>query len=348
VSGPGPVSRPSDGPLERESASRAGSAVASSLDGSRTPSFLIVGSPRSGTTLVQRLASELTGVAVPPETHFVPWVTSRRMRGRFPLDEASLRESLQTFVSRPFLRGLDLDIDGVVVDLGARCARPIELFGAILRRLSKGATVIGEKTPTHLLALRPLTAAMPWVKVVALVRDPRGVVASNLSSPWAGDWHHLTAAARWAFDQSLVARVRGELGPDRLMVLRYEDVVTDPNGTRLGLARFLGLPSQPGPTAIHEPVRMFLPWETWKKESLGPITTDHVERWRQLLSPRQADEVVAVSRRGMLEFGYSDGVPSHSAALFRLARVTPVAQLRRLHARRGWQRQVARYETTPL
>lgn len=34
------------------------------------PAFLIVGTPRSGTTLVQRLASELPGVAIPPETHF--------------------------------------------------------------------------------------------------------------------------------------------------------------------------------------------------------------------------------------------------------------------------------------
>jgi len=38
--------------------------------GRRGPDFLIVGSARSGTTLVQRLACELPGVAMPPETHF--------------------------------------------------------------------------------------------------------------------------------------------------------------------------------------------------------------------------------------------------------------------------------------
>ena len=37
-------------------------------------SFLMVGTPRSGTTLLQRLACELPGVGMPPETHFFDYV----------------------------------------------------------------------------------------------------------------------------------------------------------------------------------------------------------------------------------------------------------------------------------
>ena len=39
--------------------------------------FLIVGTPRSGTTLVQRLVSELRGVRVPPRDPFLSHVRAR-------------------------------------------------------------------------------------------------------------------------------------------------------------------------------------------------------------------------------------------------------------------------------
>ena len=53
----------------------------------RDVDFLIVGTPRSGTTLVQRLACELPGVGMPRETEFWLGYRSSPLRtASFPLE----------------------------------------------------------------------------------------------------------------------------------------------------------------------------------------------------------------------------------------------------------------------
>jgi hypothetical protein len=102
------------------------------------PSFLIVGSPRSGTTLVQRLASELPGVHVPPETHFFDTFVAGLMERRaFPLDRRALEEELDEYLALPTSSQLPLDPSAVVTVLGGRCDSPLELFAAIVETLAR-------------------------------------------------------------------------------------------------------------------------------------------------------------------------------------------------------------------
>src|SRR5437588_2405307 len=117
------------------------------------PAFLIVGSQRAGTTLVQRLACELDGVAVPPETHFFSsrFAGSLVQRNTFPLDRRTLADELQRYASLPTSRGFDLDVDAVIERLGGSCRSWERLFGAIVRQLAgPDVPVVGEKTPGHL------------------------------------------------------------------------------------------------------------------------------------------------------------------------------------------------------
>jgi hypothetical protein len=300
--------------------------------GAGAPRFAIVGTSRSGTTLVQRLADELPGVRVPPETHFFSrFALDLLGRRSFPLDAAALREELGRYLSIDSCRGLPLDVAAVVERLGGRCESVFSLFAAVVRDLAGEGALAGEKTPEHLLWWRPLSAAFPALGVVAVVRDPRAVVASNLQVPF-GMASRATLAARWAADQRLVRAAAAALG-SRCLVLRYEDVVADPDAARASLAGFLGVEGgdRVGEVAASD---LYVGWETWKARTTDAITTERTTAWTSVLTPAQAETVAAQCREGMAAFGY-DGAPSGAGAVLARLRLPPAEQLRLRRYRAG-------------
>jgi Sulfotransferase family len=297
-------------------------------------SFLIVGSPRSGTTLVQRLACEIPGVVVPPETYFFTrFLPSLLRRRRFPLEEAALREELAHFAAMDTSRGMDLDIDSIATDLGGRCARPLVLFAAIVRHLARGGTVIGEKTARHLLWWRPLSRALPTLKFLAVVRDPRAVAASNLRLGWSPPCH-ARLADWWSFEQRQALAAARELGPNRWLTLRYEETVHDPALTRGLLAAFLGVRTEQEAwqgTPAPPQQRIYLSWEAhYKSRALDEVTTARIEAWREDLTPKQAAQVVAICRQEMRRLGM-DGAPGRLPSMVRSAQLPVSTQVRRFH-----------------
>ena len=322
--------------------------------------FVIVGTARSGTTLLQRLASELPGVCVPPETHVLshlaPGLLGRRS---LPLGRDELGRELGAYLALPCCRGLDLDVASVVDRLGGRCDSVLDLLAAVAAQLAGPCRLLGEKTPEHLLWWRPLTDAWPHLKVVAVVRDPRAVVASALEVPFGMD-HVDVLTERWLADQATLAACRRHLTPDRMLVLRYEDVVVDPEAARRQVAELLGaelsgaelsgseLPGAelsgaelPGSGVAAGPARrgpgpaprLYHDWETWKLRVNEPVTTARAARWEEVLTPRQAVWIAATCRPAMHELGYEvvPGPPPRGVG-------GPGGALRRRRYRRGRRR----------
>jgi hypothetical protein len=333
--------------------------TASPVTAPTVPAFLILGSPRAGTTLVQRLASELPGVAIPPETHFLTHLAQRVLALPRPLGPEIIRSELQRYLRLRVVRGLDLDVDAVIRDLGGTCSSPMDLFASMLRTLCGDAQLIGEKTPMNLLWWRPVTRALPSVRLVGVVRDPRAVVASNLAVRW-GPSNHAELAEWWSVAHRVVGRAAPRLGPDRFLLLTYEEVVADPDAARASLAMFLGLDTNK-PVAHREELSEgegaspreskkagYLPWETWKQGAWGPITADRIDAWRSTLSPRQASEVAAICRTQMLRFGYLEDVPGRWRALRQLSRLSLGTQARRIRFRIKWSHQARKIERLEL
>ncbi len=150
-------------------------------------SFLIVGSPRSGTTLVQRLARELPGVAVPFETHFftkgVPVFVEH---GGFPVSQPALGAALSQYLQLPTLDGAELNVSDIVAQLGTEPVDALRVFDAVTAIAAGPHHILGEKTPGHLHWATRLLALRPSLRVIGVVRDPRAVLASRRGVPWSG------------------------------------------------------------------------------------------------------------------------------------------------------------------
>jgi hypothetical protein len=264
---------------------------------------LIVGTPRSGTTLVQRLACELDGVGVPPETHFLRLFASGLIRRRhFPLEGEALRDELRVFASLDTSCGLQLNPDVLAARLDGRVGTVMDLYSGITRHLAGEPKLCGEKTPSHLRWWRPLCRRARELRLIGVVRDPRDVVASYYDA-W-GARPHAVLAERWAIDQRELLGARQSLGAGRCVVLRYEDMVQDPAGARLEIARLLG--TRPAPATVGGSSPLYLSWEHWKRGTEDPVSDDRVERWRTTLCPEVAAEIAAIAGAPMRAFGYRD------------------------------------------
>ncbi|WP_173063840.1 sulfotransferase family protein [Phytohabitans houttuyneae] len=299
-------------------------------------SFLVVGTPRSGTTLTQRLCCELPGVAMPPETHFLHRYAPRLLaRRRFPLTRREVARELEDFRDLPTSDGLRLDPRRVLDQVGRRCDTLLDLFAAVVVALCPPAARYGEKTPEHLLWWRPLTRADPGLRVIGVVRDPRAVAASHRAVPW-GIEDPAVLAEEWALDQRQLLAAARQLGPGRCLVLRYEDVVADPGAARRRLGGLLAVPAG-GQAAAAPPDGIVHDWEWWKSGALRAVTTERTAAWREVLPERDAGVVAEVAGPEMVAFGYLDHPPARrrtagaevrgrlSARMRRVRRLAPLA-----------------------
>jgi hypothetical protein len=296
-----------------------------------------VGTPRSGTTLLQRLASEMPGVRVPPETHFFPLFGRDLLHRRsFPLTARVLEEELRAYLALPTSRGMDLDPRELVSELGGECSSVLELFAAIVCRLAGQGDMYGEKTPNHLLWWRPLARALPHLRIIAIVRDPRAVINSYARAPF-GMSSHVALAESWSWDQRLVLAAQRELGDRRCLVMKYEDVVEDPDAARDNLRGFLCVEAigEPPimPPAIGTEPPLFMPWETWKESAAGPVVRSRVEAWREELAPREARVISFICRKEMEAFGYDAGARKSWIHRAGLRGLHPADEWRRWHFR---------------
>lgn len=263
--------------------------------------FLIVGTPRSGTTLVQRLACELEGVRVPRETYLLSEFAVRIGRADpFPWYGGVLRAGLGRYVALPELEGTGPDPDLLYDALNGQAESILDLLDVIVGATApSGGWLHGEKTPDHLQWARLVAAARQDLKLICVVRDPRAVALSQRETPW-GTSNLAFSAIRWVIDQREVRHLQRTF-TDRVLIVRYEDVAVRPDQARTHIGRFLGV-NETAPTPVAD--TLYRSSETWKSLATGEIRDARAERWRADLTPAAAAVVDAVANREMSHWGY--------------------------------------------
>lgn len=248
------------------------------ISGSRT--IFVLGSPRSGTTLLQSvLAAHSRLFSIPGETGLFSLqnIFARRHLG------LSWRENQDLFEE-----SLDL------VDFFDRAVDRLE-------QRNQGRTFV-EKTPQHVLRLRSLMRCFPHGRFVHVARDGRDCFASAKSHAHIPQ---TSSAARFA--RYWGRCVKEPLRPrDRanLLSLRYEDFVHAPAAELERLMGFLGLEPE---EAQLDPAR----FGRHRRGDLdefrllrAPITDHRVGRWRAELSDAEVRDFERVAGRMLAAYGY--------------------------------------------
>lgn len=206
------------------------------------PAFFIVGSGRSGSTLLRAMLLGHPQIYVPGETGFIPRLLNlKRWWWREPSGFRAQRFlSLACANGRLERAGFERERFLLRLDESGPPARPEAAVGLMYEVLGNGEALVGDKTPLYVFHIRQLSSWFPEARFIHLVRDPRAVVPSLLNVPW-GPTRVETAALHWR--RAALAGIRGfdRLDDERRVTVRYEDLTEAPERVMRQLSAFLGV-----------------------------------------------------------------------------------------------------------
>ena len=295
------------------------------------PLVVIVGCPRSGTTLLHRLVDAHPRLAIVHETLWIPKFYERRIG---LTDDGLVTEELpdrllehrrfgQLGIGAEELHTLGREHAGVPF---------AELVTVLFDRYAaaRGKPLAGDKSPGYVRSLPLLHALWPEAKFVHLIRDGRDVCLSALAwkkadrlfrdySTWPAE--PVTTAALW-WERSVRLGLEAAAGlPAGLYTeARYEDVVADAEAECHHLCGFLGIDFDDAMLRFHEGRARSAPGLTTKRRWLPP--TAGLRNWREELTNGQIAAFEAAAGGLLDELGYERGTDAvHNDALAHAAEV---------------------------
>jgi hypothetical protein len=261
----------------------------------------IGGCDRSGTTLLGALLGTHTGCLCIPEMPF-KFGIPRALES----EQGDGAKVVQKIASnwRFQIWGLDLDlaegipqrwsareiIEWVVIEYGKQSGKPVP-------------QVWVDHTPLNLRYTQMLLELFPEARIVHIVRDGRAVANSLMRVDW-GPNNVESAAHFWV--ESLARGFAAELmcGPERIIRVRYEDLVWEPAATLEKLCTYVEINYEPG---MSQGTGFRVPEYTAHQHSLVGSVPDssRINSWERELTPRQVEIFESVAADLLLGLGYS-------------------------------------------
>jgi hypothetical protein len=180
------------------------------------PPIFVIGSPRSGTTLLRLMLDAHPRISCGEETHFL--------------------RDLEAIVGRHW---------GLVSTYGLEREWWLERIRALYADFQaevlarSGKARWAEKDPTYTLHLPFIEELFPEARYVHLLRDGHDVVAS-FRDRWGYTAAARAARSEWARYVTAARELGRRLPPDRFLELRYETLVAEPETAGRRLFAFLG------------------------------------------------------------------------------------------------------------
>ncbi len=227
------------------------SRASSMANGSQRP-VLIVGMPRSGTTLAEQILDSHAAVFGAGELPFWHRAASRYLDARGDADDVGVLRQL----AHEYLTAYD----------------PV----------SGGAARVVDKMPANFLYLGLIHAALPQAKIIHMQRHPIDTCLSiyfqnfDAKHSYANDLDDLTHYYREYL--RVMSHWRRSLPVDALLEVPYEGLVEDAEGWSRRMVEFIGLPWDPHCLEFHRNERIVATASTWQARQ--KINGFSVERWR--------------------------------------------------------------------
>jgi hypothetical protein len=269
--------------------------------------FFVLGAARSGTTMLRLMLNRHSRLAIPFESHFLQPILAELPTHR-PLEADEAKRMAELVVRERNFRTWHLDAAQVRRELIERAPAPLaELVDALYRMeiARSGKPRWGDKTPYYYICWRQLMGLFPGSRLVHIIRDGRDV---DLSLEKVG-WHGPTASDRaryWQERVEMALAADRELGPERNLIIRYEELVLNTQVTLGALCDFLGETFEPRMLDFFSDAALHLcdvDGDVHGKVLRAP-RPDDVGRWRSEMTVNRQREFEAVAGSTLRAMSY--------------------------------------------
>lgn len=311
--------------------------------------IFVVGTPRSGTTLVARILGRHEAILAAGETHFFEEIWANR-REFGPLENRSQLEAAVSRLMTIFDRYNQVEGQALVEKL----IRPDNLINLTLKNgggydglywaftstlddTQRGRRYCDD-TPKHLFYLETIFKFFPESKVIVCIRDPRDFMCSYKNF-WRTSrtperikqlYHPIMTAMLWArsADVILNSPILAQQS-NNIVMLNYERLVSEPASYVRALCNFIDLDYEDDLLAVNSHNSSF-------EQGQAGIFRGSVGKWKDCLTPEEAWWIQTINRGSMRKMGYDKVHTSPSP--IKLAAIlfsAPAALFRILKANRG-------------
>jgi sulfotransferase family protein len=275
------------------------------------PYVFIVGCPRSGTTLLQRVVNAHPKIAVMPEAHWI-YQLLKYTTERTP--ERTLKnEILPALMEHPKFARLGISREQLLALMGEEqhpaystfVQRIFDLYGKM-----QDKELVGNKTPGLVRRLELVQELWPQARIVHLIRDGRDVFLSIRNRPLHNQSPGAritstedpvsTAALWWELNVQMGRAAGQSLGPKLYREVRYESLVSRPAEVCAELCGFLEMPSSDA---------MLKFYETGKTRKASRPITPGLRDWGSQMSPEEVEVFESAAGRTLAELGYARAFP---------------------------------------
>lgn len=201
--------------------------------------LFVIGSPRSGTTMLERMLASHSDILGGPEPHLLTplahlgyWDRAEKA----PYDPLAASEGLRAFVNT---------LPEKESDYYAACRAYCDaLYGAFLE--DSGKSICLDKTPAYALVLPFIRKVFPDGKYVVLTRHPLAAFSSFANSFFDGDYQAAQAYNPLLdrYVPALAEFLRQDEAP--FVHVRYEDLVQNPEAWMTRICEYAGIPFEDG------------------------------------------------------------------------------------------------------
>lgn len=272
--------------------------------------FTVQGMPRSGTTLLAQCLNAHPALVVPDETDFmVPAAHAFNLIDDAEVGRAFLADLITATARFEVTLGRWLTAERVREVIAAAPYRFDALIASLYEALAveAGATLAGDKSPNDLAQSEVLGHAGFFtgaVRTVHLVRDPRDVMVSMARLGWLNGLD-VNYASQWR-NANLHLHRRLAAAGDRYHLIRYEDVVADPEPVFRSLCAFLDVDYDPAMTSDDARFSQFPEHRgmTQHAATYRPIGAESVGRYASVFDRQTLDLIDARVGDALSVFGY--------------------------------------------
>lgn len=269
----------------------------------KTPMLFILGKGRSGTSLLQNMLDAHPGIIGPPESKFVVLLYPR-----FSHIKKWTKSDILLFVKCLYMEPLFATLWHVDREKLTTLLLSIKEYAdySLLCKIvyyqmqKENVLLISDKNPQYVLFINTLLKIFPDAKFIHIVREPRDNIYSQIIS--FREKNPIFRAYQWVGFNKIIEAKKKQL-PDRFFLIKYEDLVENPEGIMMELSKFLNIPFRQEMTRNKEfeileaqLMQSGMEEQAGKvhKELLRPINTSNIGKWRKGMSEvdRKITEII--------------------------------------------------------
>jgi len=261
--------------------------------------FFIIGSGRSGTTLLRSILVGNTSIAIPPES-FVFYKVYRKYLTYQHLGWKDLsRLIISEFESHAQFKRWNTNLYPCYQETfnipkkNRSLAKIIEIvYKQYIKDNNPTAVMWGDKTPLNTYYYNWINKLYPSAKYIHMLRDGRDVVTSIIKS---GLYTNIDDACwRWIAGVENTEKLRSIVGENYFLEIRYESLVTNIKNEVGRLCAFLGVEFTPNMLKPHQTAKKLLKNTAaapHHKNLLNPININSIGKWKRELDESQKEIV---------------------------------------------------------